>query len=126
MEKMEYDKNNVFAKIIRGEIPSTKIYEDDKILCFKDVNPVASVHVLIIPKGEYINFADFTTKAGDDEINHFWKTIPEIAKKLGVSDYRLVTNCGKNAGQIVFHFHVHLIANAENNAELEKKIMKAK
>ena len=106
-----YDKNNVFAKILRDEIPSKKVFENDDLLCFYDVNPVARVHVLIIPKGEYVNYTDFVQNAPADLVSRFFKTIPEIAEKLGVKEYRLVSNCGKSAGQIVFHFHLHLIAN---------------
>ena len=108
---IHYDKNNVFAKILRGELPSKKVFENDILLCFYDANPVAKTHVLIIPKGEYIDYNDFISKAPKDDIVLFFKTIPEIAKKLGVKEYRLVSNCGKSAGQIVFHFHIHLIAN---------------
>ena len=108
---MNYDNNNVFAKILRGELPSKKVFENDILLCFYDANPVAKTHVLIIPKGEYIDYNDFISKAPKDDIVLFFKTIPEIAKKLGVKEYRLVSNCGKSAGQIVFHFHIHLIAN---------------
>lgn len=108
---MVYDNNNVFAKILRGELPSKNVFENDVLLCFYDVNPIAKTHVLIIPKGEYIDYNDFISKAPNDDIVLFFKTIPEIAKKLGVKEYRLVSNCGKSAGQIVFHFHIHLIAN---------------
>ena len=108
---MEYDKSNVFAKILKGEIPSKKVFENEYLLCFYDVNPVAKIHVLIIPKGEYIDYTDFVTKVSPELIANFFKTIPEIAKKLGIKEYRLVSNCGKSAGQIVFPFHIHLIAN---------------
>jgi len=108
---MNYNKENVFAKILRDEIPSKKVLEKDYLLCFHDINPVAKTHVLIIPKGEYIDYNDFIEKADPDIVYNFFKTIPEIAKLLGVKEYRLVSNCGKSAGQIVFHFHVHLMAN---------------
>lgn len=108
---MEYDKNNVFAKILRGDLPSKKVFENDDLLCFYDANPVTKIHVLIIPKGEYIDYNDFINKASTEKVAKFFKTIPEIANKLGVKEYRLVSNCGKSAGQIVFHFHVHLMAN---------------
>lgn len=106
-----YDKNNVFAKIIRGELESKKVFENDDLLCFYDLNPVSRIHVLIIPKGEYIDYSDFIANAHTDLVCRFFKTIPEIANKLGVKEYRLVSNCGKSAGQIIFHFHIHLIAN---------------
>ena len=108
---MEYNKDNVFAKILRGELPSNKVFENEDLLCFYDLHPVARIHVLIIPKGEYVNYTDFVQNAPEDLVFRFFKTIPEIAKKLGVNEYRLVSNCGESAGQIVFHFHVHLIAN---------------
>ena len=108
---MEYDNNNVFARILRGELPSEKVFENDDLLCFKDLHPIARVHVLIIPKGDYVNYGDFVANATPDVVARFFKTIPEIAAKLGVKEYKLVTNCGKSAGQVVFHFHVHLIAN---------------
>ena len=108
---MEYDKNNVFARILRGELTSDKVFENDDLLCFKDLRPIARVHVLIIPKGEYVNYSDFVAKATPDVVARFFQTIPEIATKLGVKEYKLVTNCGKSAGQVVFHFHVHLIAD---------------
>ena len=108
---MEYDKDNIFAKIIRGDLPSKKVFEDGDILCFHDINPVSKIHVLIIPKGQYIDYNDFIKNASSELINKFFSVIPEIAKKLNVAEYRLVSNCGKSAGQIVFHFHVHLIAN---------------
>ena len=73
---MEYDKNNVFAKILRGELPSKKVFENDLLLCFHDVNPVAKTHVLIIPKGEYIDYNDFVTKAPSDDVILFFKTMP--------------------------------------------------
>ena len=108
---MDYDDDNIFAKILRGELPSNKVFENDDLVCFFDVNPVAKTHVLIIPKGKYINYTDFISKAPTDLVTRFFQTIPVIANKLGAQEYRLVTNCGKSAGQIVFHFHIHLIAN---------------
>ena len=108
---MEYDNNNVFARILRGELPSDKVFENDDLLCFKDLHPIARVHVLIIPKGAYVNYSDFATNASPNVVVRFFKAIPEIAAKLGVKEYKLVTNCGKSAGQVVFHFHVHLIAD---------------
>jgi len=107
----EYDTNNIFAKIIRGEIPCDKVYEDDKILAFNDINPKAPVHILVIPKGEYRSFDDFIAKASKEEVIYFFKKVQEIAKKKGVSKsgYRIVANHGKKAGQIVFHFHIHIL-----------------
>ena len=109
----QYDKTNVFAKIISGDLPANKVYETDKVLAFHTINPLADTHVLVIPKGEYVDYEDFITKSttsGTDEIGEFFVSISKIAKKLGLSEYRLVTNCGKNAGQEVFHFHVHILS----------------
>jgi len=106
----DYDQNNIFAKIIRGEIPSTKIYEDDGILAFEDISKAAPIHILVIPKGEYISFEDFTLKAGSDEVANFFKQVAKIAAEQNLEDgYRLITNNGKNSGQTVFHFHIHIL-----------------
>jgi histidine triad (HIT) family protein len=106
-----YDKNNIFAKIIRGEIPCNKVYENENILAFHDISKVAPVHILVIPKGEYVSFTDFTSRATNDEIGNFFKKIKEIAEEFGVdkSGYRLITNIGSDASQTVPHFHVHII-----------------
>ncbi len=106
-----YDSNNIFAKIIRGEIPATKIYEDDKILAFNDISKAAPTHVLVIPKGQYINFAEFTSKADNGEIVGFFKKVGEIADSLNLTEsgYRLISNSGSDASQTVPHFHVHII-----------------
>ena len=109
---MTYDKNNIFAKIIRGEIPSKKIYEDEKVLAFHDLHKAAPTHVLIIPKGEFIDFPDFTSKASPEEISYFFKKVTEIAQLLEAdkSGFRLISNIGSNASQTVPHFHVHILA----------------
>ena len=83
---MIYDKNNVFAKVIRGEIPSQKIYEDDFILAFHDISKATPIHILVIPKGEYINFPDFIAKAKSTEISHFFTKVAEVAKLAGVEE----------------------------------------
>ena len=107
----KYDQNNIFAKIIRGEIPCSKVYEDEKILAFHDISKAAPVHILVIPKGEYVSFADFSSKASNEEIGNFFKKIEEVAKEFGVNEsgYRLITNIGSDASQTVPHFHVHII-----------------
>ena len=111
---MNYDKNNIFAKILRGEIPCKKIYEDEFVLAFHDINPQKKVHALVIPKGEYINLDDFTSKASDKEIIGLIKGIGLVAKKLGVSavvkgkGYRSLVNVGENGGQEVPHLHFHI------------------
>jgi diadenosine tetraphosphate (Ap4A) HIT family hydrolase len=108
---MAYDNNNTFAKIIRGEIPGRKIHEDDQVLAIADVAPAAPVHVLIMPKGEYVSFDDFARNASPDRLAHFFKVITEVARKTGVekSGYRLIANHGADASQSVPHFHMHLI-----------------
>ena len=111
---MEYDKNNIFAKILRGEIPCKKIYEDDYVLAFHDVNPQKKIHALVIPKGEYVNLDDFSSNATEKEIVGLIKGIGEVAKKLGVSEavkgggYRSLVNVGANGGQEVSHLHFHI------------------
>lgn len=108
---MKYDNNNVFAKIIRGEIPCEKVFENNICFAFRDIAPVAPVHVLVCPKGEFVSFDDFAEKAEADFMSKFFKTVKQIANDLGLKEngYRLVLNHGKNASQTVFHFHVHII-----------------
>jgi diadenosine tetraphosphate (Ap4A) HIT family hydrolase len=109
---MYYDKNNIFAKIIRGEIPATKIYEDEKVLAFLDISKAAPTHLLVVPKAEYIDFMDFTARASADEIANFFTQVNKIAGILNVVDagFRLIANIGSNAHQTVPHFHVHILA----------------
>ena len=111
---MIYDKNNIFAKILREEISCKKIYEDEYVLAFYDINPQKKVHALVIPKGEYINLDDFSSKASEKEIVGLIKGIGIVAKKIGVSDlvkgggYRSLVNVGENGGQEVPHLHFHI------------------
>ena len=107
---MAYDPNNIFARILRGEIPCKKIAEDEHTLAFHDINPQAPVHVLVVPKGQYVSMADFSTNASDAEIAGFWRTVGRIAKDLAleVSGYRVLTNMGVHGHQEVPHFHVHI------------------
>ena len=110
---MSYDNNNIFAKILRGEIPCKKIYEDEYVLSFYDVNPQKKVHALVIPKGKYIDLDDFNNKASPDEIVGFLKGLTIVAKKLCISidtgqGYRALANTGQNGGQEVPHLHFHL------------------
>ena len=110
---MSYDDNNIFAKIFRGEISCKKIYEYNFILSFHDVNPKKKIHALVIPKGKYIDFDDFTTKASASEIVGLLKGINTVAKKLGISvdkgkGYRALTNINEHGGQEVPHLHFHL------------------
>lgn len=106
-----YDPNNIFAKILRGEIPSKKIFEDENVLAFEDIAPAAPVHVLVLPKGEYISFDDFVVKAPADKVSVFFATLKKIADKLGLKEggYRIIMNHGKNASQSVPHFHAHIL-----------------
>jgi histidine triad (HIT) family protein len=108
---MPYDKNNIFAKILRGEIPSKKIFEDGFALAFEDIAPQAPVHVLVIPKGEFTSFDDFLRKATPDMVQGFFAAVQKVAKQLNLIDdgYRIITNHGANGGQEVFHFHVHIL-----------------
>ena len=106
-----YDKNNLFAKILRGEIPCQKVAENDQALAFRDIAPKAKEHVLIIPKGEYVSFADFSSLASDAEITGWVRLIGEVAELLGIADsgYRLLANAGPDSLQEVPHLHMHLI-----------------
>lgn len=105
-----YDKNNIFAKILRSEIPSKKVYEDSEVLAFYDINPKARIHVLIIPKGEYLTFADFILNSNN--IEDFFKRVRYIAEDvLQLKDFKLITNNGEGAGQEVPHFHIHILGN---------------
>ena len=110
---MKYDDNNIFAKILRGEIPCKKVYEDEYILSFHDVNPQKKIHVLVIPKGKYLNLDDFNKKATDQEIIGLMKGITKVAKIMGISfeigdGYRTLSNISLNGGQEVPHLHFHL------------------
>jgi histidine triad (HIT) family protein len=109
---MSYDPNNIFAKILRGEIPNETVYEDDEVLAFRDIAPQAPVHVLVIPKGAYVSFDDFTRDAPTDVVGRFFQRAGEIARQLGVDGegYRLIANTGRNGGQEVPHFHLHICA----------------
>jgi diadenosine tetraphosphate (Ap4A) HIT family hydrolase len=105
-----YDDQNVFAKILRGELPCTKVYEDEWTLAFDDIAPLAPVHILVIPKGPYVSWDDFTAKASDAEIAGFVRAIGQIARDndLVVEGYRLLANTGRNSGPEIPHLHVHI------------------
>jgi histidine triad (HIT) family protein len=109
---MIYDKNNIFAKIIRGEIPAKKVYEDENILAFYDISKASPIHVLVIPKGEFIDFIDFVTKENPQKITNFFQKVAQISQDLKIveSGFRLITNNGSDAHQTVKHFHVHILA----------------
>ncbi len=105
-----YDDSNIFAKILRGELPSRTVYEDEWALAFHDINPLAPVHILVIPKGPYVSWDDFSDKASPDEIAGFVRAVGKVARdqQLVVQGYRLLANTGKRAGQEVPHLHVHI------------------
>ena len=109
-----YDTNNLFAKIIRGELPASKIYEDDKVLAFYDIYPIAPIHALVIPKGNYVNFIDFIENAPKELITHFFEKVAYVAKALDTKEnFRILTNTGKESGQTIFHYHVHILSGAK-------------
>jgi histidine triad (HIT) family protein len=107
---MAYDSTNIFARILRGEIPARKIYEDNHALAFYDIHPQAKVHALVIPKGAYVSWADFSARASEAEIAAFVRAIGLVAKQLGVeeSGYRILANHGPDSHQEVPHLHVHI------------------
>ncbi len=121
---MAYDRNNVFARILRGELPAQKVYEDEYAVAFHDIRPLAPIHVLVIPRGDYISFDDFASKARAAEITGFFRAVGEAAKRLGVTEsgYRLLANHGPDAHQEVAHFHVHIFAGKPLGAMLPRAI----
>ena len=109
---MAYDPDNIFAKILRGDIPCTKVYEDDHALAFNDINPQAPVHVLVIPKGAYVSMDDFTANAPDALVTGFFRAVGTVARQLGVDapGYRILANHGPDSHQEVPHLHIHIFA----------------
>ena len=107
-----YDDNNIFARILRGEIPSRKVYEDDHALAFHDINPQAPQHVLVIPKGRYVSWDDFSATASDAEIAGFIRAVGQVAREAGMVEpgYRLLAHVGPDSHQEVPHLHVHIFA----------------
>ncbi len=105
-----YDDTNIFARVLRGEIPSKKVYENEWAFAFHDINPQAPLHVLVVPKGRWCSFADFSAGASDEEISGFVRAVGTVAKDLGLEapGYRLLANMGAESGQEVAHFHVHI------------------
>ncbi len=108
----DYDDTNIFARILRGEIPCRKVFEDEWSLAFHDIAPQAPIHVLVIPKGRYISMADFSARATDAEIAGYIRAVGTVARGLGLEPpgYRLLANIGEHAGQEVPHLHIHLFA----------------
>ena len=109
-----YDESNIFARILRGELPCRKVYEDEHALAFHDIHPLAPVHVLVIPKGPYVSWDDFSEKASDEEIAGFVRAVGKVARdeQLVAQGYRLLANIGQRGGQEVPHLHVHLFGGA--------------
>ncbi len=107
-----YDDGNIFARILRGEIPSTTVYEDEHTLAFRDINPLAPTHILVIPKGAFVSWDDFSARASEAEIGAFVRAVGKIAREAGLveSGYRLLANVGMDSGQEVPHLHVHIFA----------------
>lgn len=113
-----YDDNNIFAKILRKEIPCKAVYEDEHVLAFPDIAPKAPVHILVIPKGRYVSIADFGARAGAEEITAFWRGVSKVAGDRGVtaSGFRVIANAGPDGGQEVPHFHVHILGGEKLGA----------
>ncbi len=107
-----YDDSNIFARILRGKIPANKVYEDEHALAFHDISPLAPTHVLVIPKGPYVSWDDFSATASDAEIAGFVRAVGRVAREAGLveSGYRLLANAGLDSGQEVPHLHVHIFA----------------
>lgn len=112
---LPYDDANIFAKILRGELPCSKVYEDDHALAFHDIRPQAPVHVLVIPKGAYVSWDDFTAKAGDAEIAGFMRAVGNVTRQLELEEpgYRLMINMGRAGHQEVPHLHVHIFGGRQ-------------
>ena len=110
---MNYDKDNIFAKILKGDIPCDKVFENEHVLSFKDINPKAKTHLLIIPKESFIDISDFLKNADSHYQRNFWKSVDEVISNTGLTDkgFQIKTHKGKDGGQEVFHFHLHLLSN---------------
>jgi diadenosine tetraphosphate (Ap4A) HIT family hydrolase len=107
---MAYDPENIFAKILRGEIPCDKVYEDEHALAFRDINPQTPTHILVIPKGAYVSSDDFTANASEAELAGYLRAVGHVAREAGLVEqgYRILANHGADARQEVAHFHIHL------------------
>ena len=107
-----YDDDNIFARILRGEIPAQRVYEDEHVLAFRDINPLSPTHILVIPKGRYVSWDDFSDRAPEEEIVALVRGVGRVAREAGLvgDGYRLLANTGRNAGQEVPHLHVHIFA----------------
>lgn len=121
---MAYDKNNIFARILRGEIPCNKVYDNEYALAFHDIAPHAPIHILVIPKGEYQSIIDFGAQASPEELTGFWKAVSHVAEQQGIAKdgCRALSNVGVNGGQEVPHFHIHLLGGGPLGPILFKKL----
>ena len=117
-----YDPNNVFARILRGEIPCKKVFENEHALAFHDINPATPTHILVIPKGPYADMDHFTAAASDAEVAGLFKAVGEVARQAGVveSGYRILSNCGRDAHQEVPHLHIHIFAGRDLGGMIAK------
>ena len=117
---MPYDHDNIFARILRGEIPCDRVYEDDHVLAFNDISPKAPTHILVIPKGPYVSMDDFTANASDTEIAALFRAVGAVARQVGVADggNRFLANAGANAHQEVAHLHIHVFGGRRLGAML--------
>jgi diadenosine tetraphosphate (Ap4A) HIT family hydrolase len=120
---MPYDRNNIFGRILRGEIPCNKVYEDQHVLAFHDISPQSPTHILVIPKGEYVSFDDFSEKASAEEVTALIRAIGHLAREQGVAEsgYRILANTGPAAHQEVPHFHVHLFGGRDLGGMLPRR-----
>jgi len=122
---MDYDKDNIFAKILAGDIPCEPVYEDEWAMAFPDISPQCPVHILVIPKGAYISMDDFSERGSADEIAGFFRAVGKVAKRAGVdkTGYRIIANHGTDAHQEVNHFHVHILGGKDlRRGILPKKV----
>ena len=119
---MAYDDSNIFARILRGEIPCQKVYEDEHALAFRDINPLAPTHILVVPKGRWVSMADFGQSASPEEVAGFFRAVTLTAAQLGLdaSGYRILANHGADANQEVPHFHVHIFGGRQLGPMLKR------
>ncbi|HEV2189680.1 MAG TPA: histidine triad nucleotide-binding protein [Stellaceae bacterium] len=120
---MAYDRNNIFARILRGEIPCTKVYEDEHVLAFRDISARAPTHVLVIPKGEYVSLDDFSANASEAELAAFVRAVGHVARQEQVAEtgFRIIANTGRDGRQEVPHFHVHVLGGRDIGPMLPKR-----
>lgn len=122
---MSYDRNNIFARILRGEIPCNKVYEDEHALVFHDIAPQAPVHLLVIPKGEYVSFDDFSRDAPAEAVAGFYRASQKAAEQLGLQQggYRILANTGADAHQEVMHYHLHIFAGCDLGSMIKRGLV---